>query len=168
MANRVDSYKYLDRSVSRLVKSWIAREPARDIPWTPLAKPVSECNVAFVSTAAVAMRDDEPFDQEGERRDPWWGDPSHRVIPRSATERDVGVHHLHIDPMYAERDLGCILPMQRLAELVDAGEVGGVAPSHYSFMGYLLRPQQLLDEGVPAMVERMRAEAVDAVVLVPV
>ena len=47
------------------------------------------------------------------------------MIPRSATERDVGVHHLHIDPMYAERDLGCILPMQRLAEL-QHGVVRGI------------------------------------------
>jgi len=60
------------------------------------------------------------------------------------------------------------LPLRRLAEAEAQGQIGRVAPSHYSFMGYLLDPAEFLERSVPAMVERMRAEAVDAAVFVPV
>ena len=81
----------------RIVSAWIEREPPREIPWTPLAKPLRECRVALVSTAGLALHGDTPFDQEGERRNPWWGDPSYRVLPRDTRTGDVRSYHLHID-----------------------------------------------------------------------
>jgi hypothetical protein len=60
------------------------------------------------------------------------------------------------------------MPVERLDELVALGEVGESAPSHYSYGGYTLRPQRLLRESVPSIVQRLREERVDAVVLVPV
>ena len=87
------------------------------IPFTPLARPLRECTVALVSTAGVARNDDRPFDQEGERRNPWWGDPSFRAIPLGTTEKDVRLYHMHIDPRFGESDLDVVLPMRRLAEL---------------------------------------------------
>lgn len=168
MSRPVDSYRFVGRATRTIARAWIAREPAREIPWTPLAKPLGQATVALVSSAAVALRTDRPFDQEGERRNPWWGDPSYRVIPRQATERDVRLYHLHIDPAHGERDLDCTLPLRRLAELEAAGEVGRSAPSHYSFMGYLPDAREFLAASVPAMIRRMKDEAVDAVLLVPV
>jgi D-proline reductase (dithiol) PrdB len=152
----------------QIVSAWIAREAAREIPWTPLARPLAECRVALVSTAALALHGDTPFDQEGERRDPWWGDPSYRVLPRGTRTGDARSHHLHIDASVAERDLECLMPLSRLAELEAEGVVGASAPSHYSFMGYILKPKELLERSTPAMIERMKAEGVDAVLLVPV
>ena len=166
---RVDSYKFLSLPSRRIVKAWIAREPAAtDIPWTPLRKPLAEATVALVTTAAVALKTDRPFDQDGERRNPWWGDPTCRVLPRDATERDVAVYHLHIDTSYADRDLNCVLPLQRLLELEAAGEIGRSAPSHYSFMGYLLDTRELIEVHLPAVIRRMKAEGVDVALLVPV
>ncbi len=49
--------------------------------------------------------------------DPWWGDPSYRVIPPGTTERDVRLHHLHIDPRFGQEVLDVVLPMRRLEEL---------------------------------------------------
>src|SRR5712692_9762360 len=49
-------------------------------------------------------------------------------------------------------------PLRRLDELVRAGFVGGVAPSHYAFQGYLLDPTEFLATSVPAMVEQMKRE----------
>ncbi|MFQ5896798.1 MAG: glycine/sarcosine/betaine reductase selenoprotein B family protein [Candidatus Methylomirabilia bacterium] len=168
MAKVVDSYRYLNRASRGIVEAWIAREQPRAIPWTPLRKPLAESRVALVSTAGIALRNDQPFDQEGERKNPWWGDPTFRVIPRTATERDVRIFHLHIETAYALQDLNCIFPLQRLLELEAAGEVGQSAPSHYSFMGYILQPRVLVEESAPAMIRRLRAESVEAVVLVPV
>jgi hypothetical protein len=57
----MDSYRYLNRITRMAVKAWIKREPYREIPWTPLRKPLAHSTVALVSSAAVAMRDDRPL-----------------------------------------------------------------------------------------------------------
>jgi D-proline reductase (dithiol) PrdB len=164
---QVDSYRFIQGITKRMIKSWIKLEVPRSIPWTPLPKPLSECTVSLISTAGVALKSDRPFDQEGERRNPWWGDPTHRVIPNTAMEADVQVYHLHVDPSYAERDLNCLLPISRLHDLVETGEIGRDAAHHYSIMGYILDPEVLLSETVPAIIQGLREDHVDAVVLVP-
>ena len=123
--------------------------------------------VALVSTAGVARNDDVPFDQDRERRDPWWGDPSFRVIPLGTTERDVRVYHMHIDPRFGEADLDVVLPMRRLTELAGKGVVGRAALRHYSIMGYILDPAELVAKTAPAVAEQMRQDGVDAAALVP-
>ena len=149
------------------MKAWAARAEAGNIPFSPLAKPLRECTIALVSTAGIAHRDDPPFDQERERLDPWWGDPTFRVIPLGTTEADVRIYHLHIDPRFGEADLDVLLPMRRLSELARDGTVGHPAPRHYSIMGYILDPGVLLEETAPAIVQAMRADRVDAAALVP-
>lgn len=164
----MDSYRFLDFAARKLMQAWTAREPERPPVWAPLRTPLAEARVALISTAAIARHDQPPFDQDGERRNPWWGDPTHRVLPRDTTGRDVRLYHLHIDPRHGEEDLDCVLPLRRLEEARQAGLVGSVAPSHYSFMGYLLDPRAFLAEAVPQMIARMKSEEVDAVLLVPV
>jgi D-proline reductase (dithiol) PrdB len=168
--DREATLRGLDPATRRIVRAWNERDTARlgAIPWTPLARPLGEARVALVSTAGLALREDRPFDQEGERRNPWWGDPSFRVLPRSTRTGDVRAFHLHADPSVAEADLGSVLPLERLLELERDGVVGSVAESHYSFMGNILKPGELLGTSLPAMVARMRQEAVDAVLLAPV
>jgi len=82
----IDSYRFLDFASRQIMKAWAAREEPGAIPFTPLRKPLGECTVALVSPAAVARNDDVPFDQDGERRNPWWGDPSYRAIPFETLE----------------------------------------------------------------------------------
>jgi D-proline reductase (dithiol) PrdB len=167
MDNKVDSYRFINGITKRMIKSWIDMEKPRPIPWTKLSKPLSECTVALISSAGIALKTDRPFDQDGERKNPWWGDPSYRVLPKTATEQEVRVYHLHIDPCYAERDLNCLFPLQRLQELEQAGEIGHVAPRHYSVMGYILRPEELLEQTVPAIIRDLREDRADVVILVP-
>ena len=165
----IDSYRFLDFATRKIMKAWVEREAARTrpIPWTPMAKPVSQATVALVSTAGVARKDDVPFDEEGERRNPWWGDPSYRRIPLGTTEADVDLHHLHIDRRFGREDLDVVLPMRRLAELAAAGVVGRAADTHYSIMGYQLRPEVLEQETAPAIAREMLRNGVDAAALVP-
>jgi len=164
----IDSYRFLDFASRQVMKAWAARahEPGA-IPFAPLARPLRECTVALISTAGVARNDDRPFDQEGERRNPWWGDPSFRAIPLGTTERAVRLYHMHIDPRFGESDLDVVLPMRRLAELAGEGVVRRPAPTHYSIMGYILEPKVLVERTAPAIAGRMRAEGVDAAALVP-
>ena len=98
MDKTVDSYRFISGITKRMIRSWISMERPREIPWTPLAKPLSECTVSLISSAGIALKIDRPFDQEGERRNPWWGDPSYRILPNTATSQDVRLYHLHIDP----------------------------------------------------------------------
>lgn len=163
----VDSYRFIGGITKRMVKTWIKQEPPREFPWTPLAKPLADCTVALISTGGIALKTDRPFDQEGERQNPWWGDPSYRVIPQSTKTADIRVYHQHIDPSLAERDINCLLPIERLAELVGEGKVGTAASSHYSIMGYILEPQELLETSVPAIIQQLQAEGVDIAVLIP-
>jgi len=164
----IDSYRFLNFASRQVMKAWAARQEAGVIPFAPLRKPLSECTVALLSTAGIACHGDQPFDQEGERRNPWWGDPSYRTIPLGSTEKDVRLYHLHIDPRFAEADLDVVLPMRRLQELADEGLVGRPAPTHYSTMGYILDPEELVSKTAPAIAERMRSEGVDAAALVPI
>ncbi len=168
MEKSIDSYRFISGITKRMVKTWAGMEKPRPIPWTPLSKKLSDCTVATIVTAGMALKTDRPFDQDGERRNPWWGDPSYRVIPCTATEKDVSFYHLHINPAYALQDLNCMLPLGRLQELEGLGEIGRSAPRHYSIMGYLLQPEQMLRESVPAMIASLRQDQVDAVLLVPV
>jgi D-proline reductase (dithiol) PrdB len=163
----IDSYRFLDFASRQIMKAWAARQKPGVIPFAPLRKPLSECTVALVSTAGVALKDDQPFDQEHERRDPWWGDPSFRVIPLGTTDKDVRLYHMHIDPRFGEADLDVVLPMRRLVELAAAGVVGQAAPRHYSIMGYILEPTVLVEKTAPAIAEHMRLDGVDAAALVP-
>jgi hypothetical protein len=164
----IDSYRFLDFASRQVMKAWAARQKPEVIPFTPMSKPLAACTVALVSTAGIARNDDVPFDQDGERRDPWWGDPSFRAIPLGTAERDVRLYHMHIDPRFGESDLDVVLPMRRLAELAEAGIVGRAAPRHYSIMGYILEPAVLVTETAPAIAEQMRNDGVDAAALVPV
>jgi len=163
----IDSYRFLDFATRQIMRAWAARQESGVIPFTPLARPLRECTVALLSTAGVARNDDRPFDQDGERRNPWWGDPSFRAIPLGTTEKDVRLYHLHIDPRFGEADLDVVLPMRRLAELAGEGVVGRPASTHYSVMGYILEPRELVEQTAPAIAERMRADLADAAALVP-
>ncbi len=167
MSKTVDSFRFIPGMTRRMLKSWIRLETPREIPWTPLRKPISESTVALITSGGVALKTDRPFDQDGERENPWWGDPSYRVIPRGTTADEIKVYHLHVNPDYPEADLNCLLPMDRLVELEAAGEVGRAAASHYSYMGYILQPQVLLEETTPEIVRHLQADGVDAVVLIP-
>ncbi len=164
----VDSYRFVDPLTQQVVKTRIARESPHRIPWTPLTKPLTDCTVALISSAGIALKSDPPFDQQGERQNPWWGDPSCRILPMTATEKDVCVCHLHIDTRFALQDLNCIFPLQRLLELEAEHIVGRSAPHHYSFMGYTLQPRTLLEESTPAIIQRLQEDHVDLVLLVPV
>ena len=113
----VDSCRFLDGISKRAMKRWAGLPGETQIPWSPLARPLSKCTVALVSSAAIALKTDHPFDAEIERQDPWFADPSYRVVPRTARTGDIRVCHLHINPGFAERDLNSVLPAERLDEL---------------------------------------------------
>ena len=165
----MDPYRYLPFLSRQVMQAWADRQqPSADVAWTPISKSLSECRVALITTAGIAARDDTPFDQQGERENPWWGDPSWRRLANDVTEADVSVCHLHVDRTSIEDDLDVAFPLRRLAELATAGVIGDVSAHHYSIMGYILDAVALVTDTAPELAADLAAGDVDIVVLVPV
>lgn len=164
----VNGFTFLPPKLSAWINTYIPAGPFKGrIPFTPLEKPLSEATVAAVTSAGISMKSDPPFDMEREKKDPDWGDPTHRVIPKDATGSDIEVNHLHINTSYIYNDINVIFPIQRLLELQAEGVIGKVAPSHYSFYGFQWGYDDYLDKGITPMIQQMRVEGVDAVLLTP-
>jgi D-proline reductase (dithiol) PrdB len=170
VAREVDPWRFAGSFIAKVLGAAIPDTPSHaEIPWTPVSKPLSESKLALLTTAGLSMRGDEPFDMQGERERPTWGDPSWRKIRSDATPATIEANHLHIDTGYIERDLDVALPLGRLRELVAAGEVGAVADSHYSIMGFQGNDRSVLEnESAPAIAAAMRSEEVDLALLAPV
>jgi D-proline reductase (dithiol) PrdB len=134
------------------------------VPWAPLRRPVRDCTIALVTTAGVHLASDPPFDMN----DPD-GDPGVRVIPIDAPRTDVRITHKYYDHSAADRDLNVVLPIDRLRELAAAGEVGGVAPRMYSFMGHIdgAHVRTLMDRTAPDVARRLVGDGAEAVILTP-
>lgn len=167
MTSSINSYRFTSSSTARVIKSWIKLEEPKAIPWTPLAKPLKESTVALISSGALALTTQPPYDQEGERQNPFWGDPTYRVIPKGTKTEDIRGHHLHIDMAFVESDINCLLPLDRLDELEAAGVIGQAAENHYSYMGYNPQPEKLLTESVPGIIKGLQNDGVNLVVLIP-
>ncbi len=167
---QVDALRFTGRTIGRLITDQIeADKPYAEVPWTPFEMPLREAKVALLTTAGVSMRGDAPFDMDRERQRPTWGDPSWRAIRPDATAEGVEINHLHIDTGYARRDLNVALPLDRLRELVDAGEVGASAETHYSIMGFQGNdPMRVVRTSADAIAASLRVEGVDLLLLAPV
>ena len=168
--SEVDSWRFAGGFLKSVLSSRIPEQPSHEpIPWTPAPKPVAECKVALLSTAGLSMRDDAPFDMEFERQNPTKGDPSWRRLRSHATSASIDANHLHIDTGYIERDLNVALPVDRLRELVAAGQVGAIADTHYSIMGYQGDDTTILErDSAPQNAQAMKGEQVDLALLAPV
>src|SRR5215831_18191549 len=104
--------------------------------WAPFSARLAEATIAIVSSAGLSIDGEQPrFDMDRERREPTWGDPTHRVIPHLC-ERPLAMDHLHVNNTDVLADRNVALPMDVLDELVREGHVGAAAPNHVSVMGY--------------------------------
>ncbi|MBU3913936.1 glycine/betaine/sarcosine/D-proline family reductase selenoprotein B [bacterium] len=152
--------------------SWIGKDiPKEDftgqIPWTPLKKPIDQLRFSLMTSAGISLKSDKPFDMDREKQEPTWGDPTHREIPKTASEADIDVNHLHINTDYIKQDINVMLPLERFREFETDGIIGSLAPTCYSYYGFQLNPKVLLEETMPKVAEKMLSEGVEAVILTP-
>jgi D-proline reductase (dithiol) PrdB len=164
----VDSFRYLSSVIKRYYQlSHVTKETP--IPFTPLRKPVRESRFALVTSGGLYHRGhDRPFDEDRERREPAWGDPSFRALPVDMDPAEVGVSHLHINHSGILADINVLLPIQRFGELVAEGRVGSLAAHAYSFMGYQGFPADLAAWKTtygPQVREALLAEGTECVLL---
>ena len=104
---------------------------------------------------------------EREKEEPTWGDPTHREIPKDATEKDIDVNHLHINTRYIKEDMNVMFPLARFRELEEEGIIGKLSPTCYSYYGFQFDTTVLFELTMPKIVARMHEEGVDAVLLTP-
>ncbi len=127
-------------------------------PWVTGAA-LSRCRVAIVSSAGLVVRSDNPFRGR---------DPDYRRIPITTKKNELLCSHISInfDRTGFQEDWNVVFPLDRLNELAAETVIGSVAATHYSFMG-ATDPVQM-EPHARELAGRLKADAVDAVVLTPV
>ncbi len=167
---RVDSFRFLPRSFVPLYENAEPMEGERDVVWAPFQPRLADATIALLSSAGLSVAgDQEPFDLGRERREPTWGDPTYRAIPGDLGDRPLAMSHLHVNNADTLADRNVSLPVDVLNTLVSQGIVGAGAGSHFSVMGYQQAGLEVWrTQTAPAIVDVLRDEGADGVILAPV
>jgi hypothetical protein len=127
--------------------------------WTPMRTPVARARVALLSSAAVRLHDQPPF-QPPE-------DTSYRAVPIAAPAGQLRLDHTSPVGTDARRDLEIVLPRRALRDLAEQGVIGGVAPACYTFVGGTRLHAQVEQELAPALAGQLAEAGVDLALLAP-
>lgn len=135
------------------------------VPWTPLAKPLSECRLALVSSAGFVAPGQERFDDTVRG-----GDVSFRETPCDLDPGALIDTHRSdsFDHSGMLKDPNVAFPVERARELAAGGRIASVARNHLSFMGSISAPGRLVRDTAPQIARLLAADAVDVALLVPV
>ena len=107
------------------------------IPWTNLTKPISQSKIALVTTGGFYTSEQIAFQTDGPEK---LGDWSYRPIDISIPTNTLNVSHIHYDTSGPKQDVNCVFPLDTFKELEKDGIIGSLANTHYSFMGYIQKP----------------------------
>ncbi|MGX8796683.1 glycine/sarcosine/betaine reductase selenoprotein B family protein [Fusibacter sp. JL298sf-3] len=132
-------------------------------PYAPLEKPLSKLKIGVVTSSGIYVEGEEPFDTEDSK-----GDATFRVVPHLATHETLRIAHTHYDHKYIEADLNVAVPFAHLEDFKNDGCIGGIAESHISISGFILKTDQLINDTSAAIAEHFKRQKVDAVLLAPV
>ena len=149
-------------------RRFLERYPFLDLPappLTPLKKPVSQCRLAFVTTAGLHKREDPPFSRFFER-----SDCSYREIRHKASMQELSISHTskEFDREGVNKDINVVLPFDRAEEFIKSGFLESVNSRHFSFMGSLPRRGDLRKRTAPEVARKLKDDSVDIVLLTPV
>ena len=141
--------------------------PYRHVDWSPgahLNKPISQSKFALVTTAALHLPWQRPFDH-----DIRGGDCSFRELAGDLETSQLKIAHRSsaFDQTGAREDRNLVFPLDRFRELVARKALGALNHRHFSFMGSITLPDRLVSETAPAVAQLLKQDAVDAVFLVP-
>jgi D-proline reductase (dithiol) PrdB len=134
------------------------------VPFAVPRRPLGGARVALVSSGAVHLPEQTPFDDHFKG-----GDFSFREIPADADVSRLLVAHksdaFDQAGFLEDRNLG--FPLDRLREMAGRGEIGSLNARHVSFMGSITAPGRLLSESAPAAAALLASDGVDVALLVP-
>ena len=131
-----------------------------EVPFAPLAVPLAECTVTALITA-FPYHDRPPEDGVLRGGKEVWSGSTAEVPERLYTD-DLSwdKEATHTD------DVDSFLPIRRLAELVESGRIGRLAPRFHGVpTDYSQR--RTLEQDAPEILRRCREDGVDVVVAAP-
>lgn len=136
-----------------------------DAPFAPLAKPLSECRVAIVTTAAPY----QPGKGDQGPGAPYNAEPKFYKVYSGDADRDhdLRISHVAIDRVHTTaEDSGTWFPLPELRRAAARGRIGALATR---FHGIPTNRSHRVTIGTdcPEVVARAKEDAVDAVILVP-
>jgi D-proline reductase (dithiol) PrdB len=131
-------------------------------PMNQLTVPLASARVGFVTTSGAHLTEDPPFDIKAPE-----GDPTFRTFPSTTDFENLNLVHRGYDTRRASRDMNVVLPLDHLRAAEANGRIGQLAPTVYSFMGFVADTTPLLEESAPAVAKLLKREEVDLVLLAP-
>ena len=136
-----------------------------DVPFQPLPRPLSECCVTLITTAAPYQPDKgpqgpgAPYNSSAKFYQVYSGD--------TGSDPDLRISHVGIDRLHADMaDQGCWFPLPALRDAAARGRIGRLAAR---FHGAPTNRSQrhTITVDCPEILARCRADGVDVAVLVP-
>lgn len=136
-----------------------------DNPSVKLAKPLSQCKFALVTSAGFRHQDDRPFENSNRL-----GDVSFRIIFNNCEVQTLIEDHKSssFDHSGVEADKNLALPIDRFRELVEQKIIGSLGERSFSFMGSIIAPHKLITDTAPKIAKLLKEDEVDCVFLTPV
>ena len=128
--------------------------------WTPLTKPLSDSKVGLICTGGIYSAGQTAFH--------FTDDTTYRAIPTDVDVEDLRATHFAYDLTDARKDINVVFPVEQLRTMVDEGVIDSIAPDAYTLMGGIYSTRRVREELIPALVDRVLADDVDVVLLVPV
>jgi len=143
-----------------------------DAPFAPLPGELSDLRLGLVSAGGVFRIGNDPMGPDGPTqqeslamiKDFLRGAPTLSVIPKDTPDSELTARHPGYDARTAQRDPGTVFPLSLLRELEAEGTVR-LADDHYAFTGATSQVR-LREQVAPEWVRRLRADGVDACLLV--
>ena len=136
-----------------------------EVPFHPLSKPLSQCRIALVTTAAPY----EPGKGDQGPGAPYNGKAKFYTVysADAATDHDLRISHLAIDRKHTTaEDPATYFPLTALRQSAASGRIGSVAPRFHG--APTNRSHRVtLEVDAPEIVARCSADGVDAAILVP-
>ena len=136
-----------------------------DVPFAPLKKPLAECRIGLITTAA-------PYQPGKGDQGPGaaynGGAKFYRVYSGdTAVDHDLRISHIGYDRIHTTAiDSGTWFPLPALRRAVIAGRIGELAPRFHGAPTNRSH-RTTLDEDGPELLARVREDRADAVILVP-
>src|SRR5271154_3843941 len=135
------------------------------VPFRPLSRPISECRVTLITTAAPYRSGDgdqgpgAAYNAAAKFYEVYSGD--------TAVDHDLRISHVAYDRAHTTaEDSNTWFPLRQLRLAAAAGRIGSVAP-HFHGAPTNRSQRATLDRDCPELLARCRADEVDAAIFVP-
>lgn len=131
----------------------------RRAPFTPARRALPMLNLALISSAGAYIDGTPPFADDA--------DVTFKEIPIEIERTDLRYAGRGYDPAAVQQDMNAEVPVERLLEFENNGIIGQLNPVFWSFSGFIPDAARIVDELVPALLERIVRYEVQAALLVP-